>query len=115
MSKAAARIPVERINGPLLLISATDDGFWPSADYCARIKDELEAANHRWSVEHLHNEGAGHAITFPYVPTTEIAKIHPVAGVVIDGGGTPQANAQANVRSWAKVLAFLAAAQQAAS
>lgn len=114
-SLAAARIPVERINGPLLLISATDDGFWPSTDYCARIKAELEASGHRWPVEHVHNEGAGHAITFPYVPTTVIAKVHPVAGVVIDGGGTPLANAQANVHSWARVLAFLAAAQQEVS
>lgn len=110
--RAAARIQVERINGPLLLISGTDDGFWPSTDYCARIKSGLEAGGHPWPVEHVRNEGAGHAIAFPYVPTTDIARVHPVAGVVIDAGGTPQANAQANARSWERVLAFLAAAQQ---
>ncbi|WP_342324782.1 acyl-CoA thioester hydrolase/BAAT C-terminal domain-containing protein [Kosakonia sp. BYX6] len=112
-SRAAARIPVERIAGPVLLISGTDDGFWPSTAYCERIKAELAAANHPWPVEHVRNEGAGHAISFPYLPTTDRAKVHPVAGVVIDGGGTALANAQANAHSWTRVLAFLASAQVA--
>lgn len=109
-SRAAARIPVEQIAGPVLLISGTDDGFWPSADYCAQIKADLIAADHLWPVEHVHNEGAGHAIGFPWVPTTGIAKVHPVAGVAINGGGTPAANAHANEKSWRRVLAFLEAA-----
>ena len=107
---AAARIPVERIAGPVLLISGSDDGFWPSEAYCDRIKADLVAREHPWPVEHVHNAGAGHAIGFPFVPTTDIAKVHPVAGVAIDGGGTPVANARANRRSWERVLAFLAAA-----
>lgn len=110
-SRAAARIPVEQIAGPVLLISGTDDGFWPSTAYCERIEADLTAAAHRWPVEHVRNDGAGHAIGFPYLPTTDIAKVHPVAGVVIDGGGTAQANAQANAHSWARVLSFLASAQ----
>ncbi|KAA9002722.1 acyl-CoA thioester hydrolase [Affinibrenneria salicis] len=106
----AARIPVERISGPVLLISGADDGFWPSVDYCERIAAALGAHQHRWSVEHVRNDDAGHAIAFPYIPTTEIARVHPVAGVVIDGGGTPAANARANRLSWRRVLAFLATA-----
>lgn len=109
-SLAAARIPVERITGPVLLISGTDDGFWPSSDYCERIVTTLADKQHPWPVEHLRNEHAGHAIGFPFLPTTEIAKVHPVAGVVIDGGGTPLANARANRHSWQRVLAFLSAA-----
>ncbi len=108
---AAARIPVERIAGPVLVISGSDDGFWPSEAYCDRIKADLVAREHPWPVEHVHNAGAGHAIGFPFVPTTDIAKVHPVAGVAIDGGGTPVANARANRRSWERVLAFLAAAR----
>ncbi|TCV98837.1 acyl-CoA thioester hydrolase/BAAT C-terminal domain-containing protein [Biostraticola tofi] len=112
-SLAAARIPVERIAGPLLLISGTDDGFWPSTAYCERIAADLQAKSHGWPVEHVRNEGAGHAIGFPFVPTTEIARVHPVAGVVIDGGGTPLANARARCHSWRRVLAFLSAARAA--
>lgn len=104
---AAARIPVERIAGPVLLISATDDGFWPSVNYCERVVATLAAHQHRWPVVHVCNKGAGHAIGFPWIPTSEIARAHPVAGVVIDGGGTPAANARANRESWQRVLAFL--------
>ncbi|RRV10240.1 acyl-CoA thioester hydrolase [Pseudomonas sp. v388] len=110
---AAARIAVEQINGPLLLISGTDDGFWPSTEYSARIAADLSEGNHPWPVEHVRNEGAGHAIGLPYVPTTQIARRHPVAGVMISGGGTPAANAAANRHSWARVLDFLAAAVDA--
>ncbi|MGC5376790.1 acyl-CoA thioester hydrolase/BAAT C-terminal domain-containing protein, partial [Salmonella enterica] len=37
---ARARIPVEKIAGPVLLLSATDDGSWPSSLYCAMVKDK---------------------------------------------------------------------------
>ncbi|PWC10786.1 acyl-CoA thioesterase/bile acid-CoA:amino acid N-acyltransferase family protein [Brenneria corticis] len=112
-SVAAARIPVERIAGPVLLISGTDDGFWPSTDYSERIAADLSARRHDWPVEHVRNQGAGHAIGFPYVPTTAIAKVHPVAGIVIDGGGSPLANARANRHSWSRMLTFLSSAQAA--
>ena len=106
-SVARARIPVENINGPLLLISGDDDGFWPSTAYCAEIESDLKARGHAWPVEHVLNQGAGHAIGFPYVPTTVIARLHPVAKVLISGGGTPAANALANQHSWSRVLSFL--------
>ncbi|WP_034944023.1 acyl-CoA thioester hydrolase/BAAT C-terminal domain-containing protein [Erwinia oleae] len=105
---ADARIPVERIRGPVMLISGTDDGFWPSTAWCERIVADLKES--RWPVIHLCHEGAGHAIGFPWVPTTNIANVHPVAGVRIDGGGTPSANARANRESWPQVLTFLTAA-----
>lgn len=104
---AKARIPVEQIQGPLLLISGDDDGFWPSSAYCEEIKTDLTARGHAWPVEHVLNPGAGHAIGFPYVATTQIARLHPVAKVLISGGGTPAANAQANQHSWGRVLEFL--------
>jgi hypothetical protein len=104
---ARARIPVENIRGPLLLISGDDDGFWPSTAYCAEIEADLKARGHAWPVEHVLSQDAGHAIGFPYVPTTMIARLHPVARVLISGGGTAAANAQANHHSWTRVLSFL--------
>ena len=59
--KAAARIPVERIRGPVLLLSGSDDGFWPSARFARKVQQTLQAHGHRWPVEHLVGEGAGHA------------------------------------------------------
>ncbi|WP_454690423.1 acyl-CoA thioester hydrolase/BAAT C-terminal domain-containing protein [Achromobacter aloeverae] len=107
---AAARIPVERIEGPVLLISGTDDGFWPSTLYSDRIVDALRAGGHRWPYRHFRGEGAGHAIGLPNTPTTLIAKPHPVAGVLLTGGGTPLANARANAASWQAARDFLAEA-----
>lgn len=104
---AAARIPVEQIQGPVLLLSGDDDGFWPSTRYADQIVTQLQAGGHRWPAEHVHNRGAGHAIGYPFVPSTQIAKIHPVAGVLISGGGSAAANAQASRDSWRRILAFL--------
>lgn len=110
---AAARIAVEDIQGPVMLISGTDDGFWPSTMFSEQIAATLKQHGHRWPVEHVCGQGAGHAIGLPNVPTTLIAKPHPVAGVVLTGGGTPRANAQANRQSWDAVQRFLAAAAAA--
>lgn len=104
---AAARIPVENIRGPVMLVSGTDDGFWPSAWYSDQIAQTLREHQHAWPVEHVRCEGAGHAIGVPNLPTTLIAKPHPVGKVVLTGGGTPAANAHANAASWSRVQAFL--------
>jgi dienelactone hydrolase len=104
---AAARIPVENIRGPVLLISGTDDGFWPSTFYAEQVVRTLREHAHRWPVEHVAAEGAGHAIGVPQLPATQIAKPHPVAGLVLDGGGTAAANARASETSWKRVRAFL--------
>ncbi|EJN06627.1 acyl-CoA thioesterase/bile acid-CoA:amino acid N-acyltransferase family protein [Herbaspirillum sp. YR522] len=107
---AAARIAVERIRAPVLLVSGTDDGFWPSTQYAEQVVDTLQARSHAWPVEHVVGVGAGHAIGVPQLPATLIAKPHPVSGVVLDGGGTAAANALASERSWRRVLGFLARA-----
>lgn len=39
----AARIPVERINGPILLLAARDDEMWPTVWMTQRILERLEA------------------------------------------------------------------------
>ncbi|CAB3832641.1 hypothetical protein LMG26846_01051 [Achromobacter insuavis] len=106
-SVAAARIPVERIAGPVMLVSGTDDGFWPSSAYADEIARTLYRHEHRWPVEHVRCEGAGHALGVPHMPATLIAKPHPVAGIVLDGGGTALANAQASRAAWAALQRFL--------
>lgn len=104
---ARARIPVERIAGPVLLLSAGDDGYWPSSRYAEDVARTLTRAQHPHAVTHLDYPEAGHALQAPGVPTTRIAKPHPVSGIVLTGGGTPLANHRANQASWAGVLDFL--------
>ncbi|MBN4666188.1 acyl-CoA thioesterase/BAAT N-terminal domain-containing protein [Pandoraea nosoerga] len=105
-----ARIPVEKIRGPVMLLSAEDDGSWPSSRYSRMVTERLAAHSHPYAVEHLDFEKAGHAIVFPYVPTTQLVYAHPVSGKISTGGGQPDANAIADERSWRAVLAFLARA-----
>jgi CMD domain protein len=107
---ARARIRVERTRGPVLLLSATDDGSWPSSDYSRMVTAKLSEVRHPYPVEHFDYEGAGHAIVFPYVPTTQLVYAHPVSGRISTGGGEPRANARADAQSWAAVLRFLASA-----
>jgi fermentation-respiration switch protein FrsA (DUF1100 family) len=108
-----ARIRVEHINGPVLLLSATDDGSWPSSDYSRMIVEKLQQHKHAYPVNHLDFNEAGHAIVFPYVPTTQLVYAHPVSGRISTGGGRPAANAHADEASWRAVLDFLNAAELA--
>lgn len=102
-----ARIQVERIRGPVMLLSATDDGSWPSSLYSRMVTERLAQFAHPHAVAHLDFEGAGHSILFPYVPTTQLGYAHPVSGRRSTSGGTPANNAHADEASWQGVLRFL--------
>lgn len=110
-----ARIPVERFAGPMLLVSASDDGFWPSTAYSDMVVRRRAAAG--LPTQHHVCAGAGHHVHYPYLPGTLIAKPHAMSGLLLDAGGTPSANAQGNEASYRVMLAFLdaARAQQAAA
>jgi len=110
---ARARIRVEQIRGPLLLLSGDDDGNWPSSLYSRMVVEQLAQAGHAHPVLHQDFAGAGHAIVFPYVPTTQLVYAHPVSRRISTSGGEPAANAHADEASWAGVLRFLHLATQA--
>jgi dienelactone hydrolase len=103
-------IPVERIKGPILLISGEDDDLWPSARFAEIAMHRLRHARHPFPVNHLRYAHAGHTIAVPYVPVTRLAAPHPVSGSEIAFGGTPEGCAKANEESWPEVLAFLKSA-----
>ncbi|SDP53606.1 Acyl-CoA thioester hydrolase/BAAT N-terminal region [Rhodoferax sp. OV413] len=107
-----ARIRVENIRGPVLLLSASDDGSWPSSRYSRMVVERLEQHQHPHAVEHLDFADAGHSIVFPYVPTTQLVYAHPVSGRTSTSGGAPAPNALADAQSWPAVLRFLKHAVQ---
>jgi len=107
IAMARARIPVERIAGPVLLISGGDDGAWPSDLYSLIVQSSLLAAGHPHEVTWKNWPAAGHSILFPYTPATRIAHRHPVSGIATTMGGTPDANAEANAGAWEAALAFV--------
>lgn len=104
---ARARIPVENIAGPVLLISGRDDRAWPSSLYSRMVVSTLHRHGHPYLVRHLDFDNAGHAINLPFVPTTQLSREHPVSKVPYTSGGTPSGNAAADYGSWRGVLAFL--------
>ena len=55
----AARIEVEKINGPILLVSATKDEMWPSTEMSKEVIARLESKKFSHPKEHIIIEG-GH-------------------------------------------------------
>jgi dienelactone hydrolase len=92
-----ATIPVERIHGPVMLISGTDDRVWGSPIMARRIVERATRLGREGSLTNLIYEGAGHNIREPYRPTPGQARL----------GGTAENHARAEQDSWQKMLAFL--------
>jgi len=99
-------IAVERINGPVLMFSGSDDQMWPSLNLADLAVQRMMARNFAHPYEHVSYSGAGHFIRFPYSPT--ISEIfHPLTKQMMALGGTPEANHIANLDSWRRCLSFL--------
>jgi dienelactone hydrolase len=103
----AAEIPVERINGPVLLISGQDDQMWPSPVLAEIAMTRLARHHHPHADRHLSYPGAGHLIGQPGLPSTVTASMHPLGGRLMAYGGNPKDNAAAATDSWPKILACL--------
>ena len=95
-----ALVPVEDVDGPILLLAGVDDQQWPSTLLAALTVRRLRQRgySHPYGLRTYRN--AGHLFQYPYrnytgSPTSE------------GNGGTPIANARAAADSWPSVLAFL--------
>lgn len=58
----AATISVERIRGPILLLSGKADTLWPSSELAERVVERLRGKAFTFPVEHVAYEDAGHFI-----------------------------------------------------
>jgi dienelactone hydrolase len=103
----AATIPVERTNGPVLIVTGQADGLWPCERLATYALERLRDRRFAHRVQHLSYPGAGHGIGWPHVVTTATRFKHPVSGEDIDLGGSAAATARASRDSWPRVLAFL--------
>jgi hypothetical protein len=98
-------IPVERIQGPVLLISASDDGMWDSAAYSEISADRLRRSGHPYPWEHVAMKGAGHTIAGPPgAPFT--TSTMPGPGVVFEMGGDPSITTAAREEAWDLTVDF---------
>ena len=97
-----ATIPVERIQGPVLLLSGQDDQVWPSSALAEMVMKRLKEHHHPYEDRHVCYEDAGHfLLALPSLPTRLPALL---AGIL---GGTPQGNARAAADGWSQMLRFL--------
>src|SRR5689334_537266 len=104
-----ATIAVERIAGPVLLISGEDDQMWPSRLMAERIMRRLADHHFAWPYRHLRYPDAGHLIGLPWQPTTVNSRRHLTVDATFAYGGTPARQAHANADSWEHVLESLRA------
>ncbi len=102
-----AAIPVERINGPVLMFSGTDDQMWPSLNLADLAVQRLIDRNFPHRHDHISYAGAGHFIRYPYSPAIT-AMFHPQVKMPMALGGAPENNHVADLDSWRRCVAFLA-------
>jgi BAAT / Acyl-CoA thioester hydrolase C terminal len=94
-----ARIPAERADCPLLLVTGTEDAVWPSGPMAREVLGcRLGPAD-----EHLSCPGAGHLVRLGVLPTDA----QWTGGIALGGTRTGQAAAQR--RATKKIMTFLAA------
>lgn len=97
---AAARIPVEKIKAPVLVLGGQDDQVWASGMMAHNIAERRAEA--KLDTVSLIYTDAGHFLSsHGYGPTTQYD-----AGPS-KSGGTPEGNARAQADAWPKTIAFL--------
>ena len=102
-AKPETQIPVEKIRGPVLLISGRQDAIWPSTTMSDAAMARLDAARFRYPHQHLAYDNAGHA-AFGKPPAPGVVV---PAAMIAQAGGTAEGNVAARVDGWPKALAFL--------
>ncbi len=100
-TRARAALPIERAQGPVLLISGEDDQMWPSAWGSDLIVNRLRAHGFAHPFEHLCLRGTGHMTPLPNTVTSFCqAALHSLLGIFLACGGTPAATARESHRLW---------------
>jgi len=97
----AATIPVENIDGPVMLVSGGDDKLWNAERYQSIAADRLSEHDHP-NFDHLVYEDAGHGILPPYYSVQ--GSLDSQFGTL---GGTLTGNAYASHDYWPHVLETL--------
>jgi len=95
-------IPVEKIQGAVLLLAGADDQIWPSMMMAERVMARLRLHGHTYPDQSVTFADVGHPIPYVYLPTSGNWRDSPFAV-----GGTPQGMARAQAQAWPQILKFL--------
>ena len=99
---ADSQIPVERIAGPILLVSGRADSMWPSSEMADRIAQRLVSHGFTHAVQNLSYPDAGHAV-FGAPVRADTPGIQGATYL----GGTVDGLVAARADSWPRVITFL--------
>ena len=103
LDNLAAKIPVEKITSPILLLSGEDDAIWTSNQYCQNIINRLKNSNFDMPYQHMNYSNAGHGIIASYNGSI----YHPVGKFWCRLGGTLNGNEDASKNSLLSILHFI--------
>lgn len=87
---AKATIEVEKINGPILLLTGSDDAMWPASEMAEAITERLKANAFPHSYRHINYQDAGHTLNEFFML-----------------GGTKEGNQKARLDSERQIADFL--------
>ena len=105
----AAFFHLEKINGPVLFLSAGDDQIWNSAEQSRLGLAYLKTMHHKFADESQTYADAGHIFIFA-TADRPLVSVPFAAGLTLQLGGTPAANVAAAADAWPRIMKFLAAA-----
>lgn len=105
-----AAIPVERIAGPVLLLSGRQDALWPSSAMADQVIARLDAKGFKHPHRHLAYAEAGHVGVVPPLEASGGGSGAAPPNPAFPLGGTPEGNKAARAEAWAQTLAFFAEA-----
>ena len=97
-----AIIPVERINGPVMLVCGKSDSLWPSCPMSEQVAERLKAKHFKPPVQLLEYADAGHVVFGPPLDPSS-----PRLASLAAEGGTVEGNQAARGDSWSRAMAFL--------
>jgi pimeloyl-ACP methyl ester carboxylesterase len=105
-----AAIPIEKIGGPVLLVSGGDDHLWPAGEMAEALVSRAKHYKFPHAIEHLHFPRAGHMLRYPYLPTTSrYSQNKHLRGARFSFGGEAAADAEAQLAGWRRSIEFLRA------
>jgi hypothetical protein len=98
-------IEVEKINGPVLLVSGQDDKVWPAYPLCLLAEERFKAHKFSHSYKHITSADAGHRVfTHGYFPTNIKASAGPALNLIM--GGKPKENFYAQEKTRKELIDF---------
>ena len=97
------KIPVEKINGPVLLLSGDGDRLWPSSRMAEQIMARFEQHGFSHAHQHICYPGAGHAVA-PLFRLRDRMLFRVMSSIF---GGDAKANRSAQRDAWNRTVTFL--------